>query len=88
MGIDGRLSSRNYENNQGQRVYVTEVTVDNFALLEPKRNNGGYPSANSPFSNNASPTGNVDLSNLPFDKNGDSTGKADGEPQSLDDVPF
>lgn len=43
VGIEGRIQTRNYENNQGQRVYVTEVVVDNFALLEPRRqgNNGG-----------------------------------------------
>ncbi|MCQ4965529.1 single-stranded DNA-binding protein, partial [Bifidobacterium pseudocatenulatum] len=38
VGIDGSLRTRSYENNQGQRVYVTEVQVDNFALLEPRRN--------------------------------------------------
>ncbi len=36
VGIDGRIQTRNYENQQGQRVYVTEVVVDNFALLEPR----------------------------------------------------
>ncbi|WP_125568500.1 single-stranded DNA-binding protein [Companilactobacillus insicii] len=36
VGIDGRLQSRSYENQQGQRVYVTEVVVDNFSLLESK----------------------------------------------------
>jgi single-strand DNA-binding protein len=40
VGIEGRIQTRNYENNQGQKVYVTEVVVDNFALLEPKQNNG------------------------------------------------
>ena len=29
VGIDGSLRTRSYENNQGQRVYVTEVQVDN-----------------------------------------------------------
>lgn len=42
VGIDGSLRTRSYENNQGQRVYVTEVQVDNFALLEPRRN-GNQP---------------------------------------------
>lgn len=37
VGIDGRLQSRSYENKQGERVYVTEVVVDNFALLDPKQ---------------------------------------------------
>ena len=49
VGIDGRLSTRNYENNQGQRVYVTEVIVDNFALLEPRSSNQGN---NGGFNNN------------------------------------
>lgn len=37
VGIDGRLQSRTYENQQGQKVYVTEVVVDNFSFLEPKK---------------------------------------------------
>lgn len=40
VGIDGRIQTRNYENQQGQRVYVTEVVVENFSLLEPKSQNG------------------------------------------------
>lgn len=40
IGVDGRLQTRNYENNQGQRVYVTEVVLDNFSLLEPRSSNG------------------------------------------------
>lgn len=36
VAIEGRLQTRNYENNQGQRVYVTEVVVDNFSLLESR----------------------------------------------------
>ncbi|WEV54561.1 single-stranded DNA-binding protein [Leuconostocaceae bacterium ESL0723] len=37
VAVEGRLQTRNYENNQGQRVYVTEVVVDNFSLLESKQ---------------------------------------------------
>lgn len=36
VGIEGRIQTRNYENQQGQRVYVTEVIVDRFSLLEPR----------------------------------------------------
>ena len=36
VGIEGRIQSRNYENQQGQRVYVTEVVVNQFHLLDPK----------------------------------------------------
>ncbi|KAA8433989.1 single-stranded DNA-binding protein [Weissella sagaensis] len=36
VGIEGRIQTRNYENQQGQRVYVTEVVVENFSLLESR----------------------------------------------------
>ena len=36
LGITGRIQTRNYENQQGQRVYVTEVVADNFQILEKK----------------------------------------------------
>lgn len=41
IGIEGRLQTRNYENQQGTRVYVTEVIVDNFSLLESRGDNDG-----------------------------------------------
>lgn len=42
IGITGRIQTRNYENQQGQRVYVTEVVADSFQLLEfNKQNNQG-----------------------------------------------
>ena len=36
IGITGRIQTRNYENQQGQRVYVTEVVAENFQLLESR----------------------------------------------------
>lgn len=36
IGIAGSIQTRNYENQQGQRVYVTEVLVDNFQMLESR----------------------------------------------------
>jgi single-strand DNA-binding protein len=43
VGVQGRLQARSYENNQGQRVYVTEVIVENFALLESKATTAQHP---------------------------------------------
>lgn len=34
LGVTGRIQTRSYENQQGQRVYVTEVIANNFQLLE------------------------------------------------------
>ncbi|WP_407855606.1 single-stranded DNA-binding protein [Enterococcus hailinensis] len=39
LGITGRIQTRNYENQQGQRVYVTEVIAENFQLLESRSSN-------------------------------------------------
>ncbi|HEL1639548.1 single-stranded DNA-binding protein [Streptococcus suis] len=51
VGITGRIQTRNYENQQGQRVYVTEVVAENFQLLESRTARegqaGGYGAGNS-----------------------------------------
>lgn len=36
LGVTGRIQTRNYENQQGQRVYITEVVAENFQLLESR----------------------------------------------------
>lgn len=70
IGITGRIQTRNYENQQGQRVYVTEVIADSFQLLESR--NSQNQQQNAPdFSRNDSPFGNsspMDISDddLPF----------------------
>lgn len=35
-GVDGRLQTRNYEGQDGKRVYVTEVVADSVQFLEPR----------------------------------------------------
>lgn len=65
VGIDGRIQTRNYTNKQGQKVYVTEVVVDNFALLESRSQsqaqgipNGPANSTQQPAPQNGQPVGN------------------------------
>lgn len=38
VGITGSIQVRNYENKEGQRVYVTEVLADNFQMIERNSN--------------------------------------------------
>ncbi|MGY0187252.1 single-stranded DNA-binding protein [Lactococcus petauri] len=38
VGITGSIQVRNYENKEGQHVYVTEVLADNFQMLESSSN--------------------------------------------------
>ncbi|MNH81896.1 Single-stranded DNA-binding protein ssb [compost metagenome] len=39
--VEGRIQVRNYDNNEGKRVYVTEVIADNVRFLESNRDGGG-----------------------------------------------
>lgn len=36
VGITGNIQTRNYQNNEGRTIYITEVIIDNFQMLEPK----------------------------------------------------
>ena len=36
VGLDGRIQTRNYENKEGQRVFVTEVVADSVQFLDTK----------------------------------------------------
>lgn len=37
VSVDGRIQTRNYDNNQGQKVYVTEVIADSVQFINTKR---------------------------------------------------
>ncbi|HCA7498005.1 TPA: single-stranded DNA-binding protein [Staphylococcus pseudintermedius] len=74
-GVDGRLQSRSYENQEGRRVFVTEVVCDSVQFLEPKNNNqsnnqpqqqrGQAPAQDNPFTNANNPI-DIDDEYLPF----------------------
>ncbi|WLD93376.1 single-stranded DNA-binding protein [Alkalihalobacillus sp. AL-G] len=62
-GVDGRLQTRSYDNNEGRRVYVTEVMAESVQFLEPKGSGGGSGQGGY---------GNQD--NNPFDRQGGNSG--------------
>lgn len=37
IGVDGRIQTRTYENNEGKTVYVTEVVAESVQFLESKK---------------------------------------------------
>ena len=39
--IDGRLETRSWDDNNGQKRFMTEVVVENFTFLESRSSNGG-----------------------------------------------
>lgn len=69
IGITGRIQTRSYENQQGQRVYVTEVVAEQFQLLESRndRESNSQPTVDNHqnFAQQAEPF-NIDDDSLPF----------------------
>jgi len=77
--VDGRIQTRNYDNKEGKRVYVTEVVAENIKFLGSRGNdnssNGDQRSDRGadkvgepfgdPFSNSGQPI-NISDEDLPF----------------------
>ncbi|EAE5597827.1 single-stranded DNA-binding protein [Listeria monocytogenes] len=60
-GVDGRVQTRNYEGNDGKRVYVTEIVAESVQFLESKNNNAEGATSNNyqgeaNYSNNSKTT--------------------------------
>lgn len=53
IGLEGRIQTSSYENQQGQRIYRTDVVADRFSLLESKGETSSKPAdtANKPTDN-------------------------------------
>ncbi|HGA1493771.1 TPA: single-stranded DNA-binding protein [Streptococcus suis] len=94
IGVIGRIQTRSYDNQQGQRVYVTEVVAESFQLLESRtarEGQGGAYSAgnsfaagndyNSPYQAPAQSTPNFAREESPF-------GASNPMDISDDDLPF
>jgi len=87
--VEGRIQVRNYENNEGRRVYVTEVIADNVRFLESNREGGSGggqgPREESSFGGGSRENNNYSRSNSNQDPFFD-----DGKPIDIsdDDLPF
>lgn len=44
IGVAGRIQTRSYDNQHGQRVYVTEVVTESFQVLEKRDNSANQAS--------------------------------------------
>lgn len=64
LAVRGRIQTRSYDNKEGQKVYVTEVVVEEFTFLDSKKDSG--TSYSKPEPKNDTSMYNAD----PFDKSG------------------
>ena len=91
IGIDGRIQTRNYENKDGQRVYVTEVICDQVQYLDSKGSNsdtGDNPQASNRNNHQQqSGSSNVSYGTQKNDENPFANSKGPVDLQD-DDLPF
>ena len=69
VAIDGRIQTRSYDDNNGQKRYVTEVVADNVEFLGSK--NSSNNSSNMKGSNNKSEPTPYDFGDMPEPKGTD-----------------
>ncbi|MBB1166836.1 single-stranded DNA-binding protein [Lacticaseibacillus paracasei] len=91
VGVEGHIKTRTYDNAQGQKVFVTEVIVDNFALLESRQASQNNPKSQQTANASAAATTNANQTTPnasranttdPFANNGQPIDISD------DDLPF
>lgn len=76
-GVDGRIQTRNFEGQDGRRVFLTEVVAESVQFLEPRGARDGQGGNSNPPPNN-----NRNNQEDPF--------RNDGQPIDIsdDDLPF
>ena len=92
IAVDGRIQTRNYEDKDGKRVYVTEILANNISFLDSKGTNTSSNDFNSlpepPREDSVSSSSNmnnmetVSVDKDPFEAFGDSIEISDN------DLPF
>jgi single-strand DNA-binding protein len=48
VGVDGRLTTSNYDDKDGKKVYVTEVSCDNVQILNSRNSTDTRPTTTTP----------------------------------------
>lgn len=85
IAVEGRIQTRNYDDNNGRRVYVTEVLASNISFLDAKGTSNGGNNFNNlpePPKEEELPVETVSVEKDPFEAFGDSIEISDN------DLPF
>jgi single-strand DNA-binding protein len=80
-GVEGRIQTRSYDNQEGRRVYVTEVVAESVQFLEPKNGNQ-QQSGGAPF------TGGNDYNQNRNQSNQNNQSRTDEDPFAGDSQPI
>lgn len=87
-GVEGRIQTRSYDDNDGRRVFITEVVADRVQFLEPKSSRSSGQGSAEPYGGgNQNQSQNQPQNQSPY---GDDPFANDGKPIDIsdDDLPF
>ena len=79
IAVDGRIQTRNYEDKDGKRVYVTEILANNISFLDSKGSSAGNSNSFNNFNN---------LPEQPIERNNNVASMPDIETVSVEKDPF
>ena len=79
IAVDGRIQTRNYEDKDGKRVYVTEILANNISFLDSKVSSAGNSNSFNNFNNLPEP---------PIERNNNVASMPDIETVSVEKDPF
>ena len=84
IAIEGRIQTRNYDNNEGKRTYVTEVIASNVEFLgsandNNRTNTNSNPFDDNPFDSMEPPMDTTNVDNDPFASFGEKVEISDNE---------
>ena len=84
IAIEGRIQTRNYDNNEGKRTYVTEVIASNVEFLgsandNNRTNTNSNPFDDNPFDSMEPPMDTTSVDNDPFASFGEKVEISDNE---------
>ena len=86
--IEGRLRTRNWTDQSGNKRYTTEVIVDNFQLLGKRTDNPGQEGAPAPQAYQPQPAQPVQGAGYPAPQGGFSPSAPAAQQGPEDDFPF
>lgn len=87
VAVTGRIQVRNYENNEGRRVYVTEVIGQNVQFLTSNQSESGQRSSGGQASGNST-NRNGQVNNRQSNTNQGTSGQDIGWDINDSDLPF
>ena len=84
IAVEGRIQTRNYDNNEGKRTYVTEVIASNVEFLgsandNNRSNTNSNPFDGNPFDSMEPPMDTTSVDNDPFASFGEKVEISDNE---------